>query len=228
MKLATFFTSILLAANAATAQNLFLQQPAPMPPGTESQRPDPAQPLYNYSLTAVVPPLPRSFRVHDLVTIIIDESSRQSADQETKTDKTYSTSGTINGVIDPWQLLQLRLQSSSLKDLELLKAAYNQKYDGKGNYTRNDALSMKIQAEIIDVKPNGTIVVEAKKSIDKNGESQLTVLSGVCRIADVTTNNSILSSQIADMTLIIKNEGEVNKAGKKGLIPRVLDAIFAF
>ena len=61
--------------------------------------------------------------------------------------------------------------------------------DGKGNYTRNDSFSMKIQAEIIDVKPNGTLTIEARKTIDKNGETQSTVLSGVCRIADITQNN---------------------------------------
>lgn len=228
MKLAAFLIAAALIGGNARAQNLFLQQQAPMPVGTESQRPDPAQPLYNVSMTAVVPPAPRAFKLHDLVTIIIDETSKQSADQETKADKTYNVGGTINGVIDPWQLLQARLQSSSIKDLELLKAAYNQKFDGKGNYSRNDTFSMKIQAEIIDVKPNGTLTVEARKIIDKNGESQTTVLSGVCRIADITTSNSVLSSQIAELTLVTKNEGEVNKAGQKGLIARVLDAVFSF
>jgi flagellar L-ring protein precursor FlgH len=228
MKPALFFAFAALSCTAVQAQNLFLQQQAPMPTGTEGQRSDAAQPLYNVSLTAVVPPAPRAFKLHDLVTIIVEETSKQSADQETKADKTYSVGGTINGVIDPWQLLQARLQSSSLKDLELLKAAYNQKYDGKGNYSRNDSFSMKIQAEIIDVKPNGTLTIEARKTIDKNGESQMTVLSGVCRIADITQNNSVLSSQIAELTLVTKNDGEVNKAGKKGLIPRVLDAIFSF
>lgn len=212
----------------AAAQNLFLVQPAPMPIGTENQRPDPAQPLYNVSMTAVVPPPPRSFKVHDLLTIIVDETSRQGADQQTKTDKNYSVNGTVNGVIDPIQLLQARLQASSIQDLELLKAAYNQKFDGKGKYTRNDSFQMKIQAEVIDVKPNGTLVLEAKKSIDKNGETQMTVLSGVCRIADITQNNSVLSSQIADLTLVTRSEGDVSKAGKKGLIPRILETIFAF
>lgn len=228
MKNPLFLPIILISCSVAHAQNLFLQQPTGMPPGTESQRPDPAQPLYNVSMTAVPPPPPRSFRMHDLVTIIIDESSRQSADQETKQDKTYNVNAQLNSVLDPWALLEGQLKGSSLKDLQLLKAAYTQKYDGKGNYTRNDALSMKIQAEIIDVKPNGTVVVEARKSIDKNGESQVVVLSGMCRIADVTQNNSILSSQIADLSLVIKNEGQVNKAGQKGLIPKILDAIFAF
>jgi flagellar basal body L-ring protein FlgH len=55
-----------------------------------------------------------------------------------------------------------------------------------------------------------------------------TVLSGVARISDITQNNSILSSQIADLTLITKSTGEVDKSAKKGVIARVLETIFAF
>ena len=219
---------VFIASGEAMAQNLYLSQPTPMPVGTEGQRPDPATPLYNVSLTAVVPPPPRSFKVHDLVTIIIEETSRQSADQNAKSDKTYNVDATINSVLDPMELLELRLKSSSLSNLELLNAPYRQMFDGKGNYTRNDTFSMKLQAEIIDVKPNGTVTIEARKHVDKNGETMTTVLSGVARISDITQNNSILSSQIADMTLITKSTGEVNKAAKKGLIPRILETIFAF
>ncbi len=220
---------VMLAVGApAAAQNLFLAPQPAMPVGTEGQRPDPATPLYNVSMTAVVPPPPRQFRMHDLVTIIIEETSRQQADQTSKSDKTYDVKGDLNSILDPRELMKLRLRSSSISDLELLNAAYKQKFDGKGTYTRNDSFSMKIQAEIIDVKPNGTVTIEARKHVDKNGETMSTVLSGVCRISDITQNNSVLSSQIADLTLVTKSTGEVDKAAKKGLIPRILETIFAF
>lgn len=217
-----------LASGPAFGQNLYLVPLSPMPIGTEGQRPDPATPLYSVSMTAVVPPPPRSFKVHDLVTIIVDESSRQQADQTAKSDKTYNVDADLNSILDPQELIKLRLRSSSISNLELLNAAFKQKFDGKGNYTRNDSFSMKIQAEIIDVKPNGTIAIEARKHVDKNGETQSTVLAGVIRISDITQNNSVLSSQIADLTLITKSTGEVDKSAKKGLIPRILETIFAF
>jgi flagellar L-ring protein FlgH len=228
MRLAASLAVVVLASGIATGQNLFLIPQAPMPVGTEGQRPDPATPLYNVSMTAVVPPPPRSFKVHDLVTIIVEETSRQQADQTSKSDKSYSVDADLNSILDPSELIKLRLRTSSISDLELLRAAYRQKFDGKGTYTRNDSFSMRIQAEIIDVKPNGTVTIEARKHVDKNGETQSTVLSGIARISDITQNNSILSSQIADLTLVTKSTGEVNKSAKKGLIPRILETIFAF
>lgn len=228
MKRIVSIVAVGVFAIPSLGQNLFLQPQPAMPAGTEAHRPDPATPLYNVSLTAVVPPPPRSFKVHDLVTIIVEETSRQQADQTGKSEKTYSIDADVNSILDPMELLELRLRSSSIDDLELLRAAARRKFDGKGTYTRNDTFQMKIQAEIIDVKPNGTVTIEARKYVDKNGETMSTVLSGVARISDITQNNSILSSQIADLTLVTKSTGEVDKSAKKGVIARVLETIFAF
>lgn len=219
---------VLCAAGAASGQSLFVQPPAPAPTGSAAHTPDAAASLYGVSMYAVPPPRPRAFKVHDLVTIVVDEASRQQAEQTLKTDKKYDLNATAGALIDPWELLELRLRAGQLRNLRMIDVDSNQKFDGKGSYERNDRLSLKIQAEIIDVKPNGVLVLEARKIIDKNGETQTTILSGNCRQEDVTKNNTVFSNQLANLTLITRSEGQVNDAGKKGLIPRVLESIFAF
>lgn len=230
MKALILIAAVTASCSFAAGQSLFIQPEqtsAPVGPGPENH-PDLAAPLYEVSSFAVVPPKPKKFKMHDLVTIVVDESSQQIADQETKTDKQYTLNNQLNSVIDPWALLELRLDPSNTKNLSLIDLASKQNFDGKGNYSRNDKLSMKIEAEIIDVKPNGTLVLEARKIVDKNGETQTTILSGACRQDDITANNSVFSSQLANLTLVTKNQGQVNDAAKKGLIPRVLESIFAF
>ncbi|MFN0133049.1 MAG: flagellar basal body L-ring protein FlgH [Phycisphaerales bacterium] len=215
--------SLVAAVPAVGQSQLLPERPVAEPVGAEV-----ASPLQGLSLFMVRPPKPREFKLHDLVTIIVEESSEQTADQSLKTDKKYDLDSSLNGVIDPWKLLELQLRAGDLTNLKLIDAVSNQKFDGKGSYKRNDRLSMKIQAEVIDVKPNGTLVLEARKTIDKNKESQATVLSGVCRQQDVTENNTVLSSQLANLNVVTRTEGEVNETAKKGLIPRVLEALFAF
>jgi flagellar L-ring protein precursor FlgH len=70
--------------------------------------------------------------------------------------------------------------------------------------------------------------VEARKRIDKDGEIQTIILSGVCRREDVTNQNTVLSSQLADLTVTMTTDGQVTKAGRKGVIPRALEAVFNF
>ncbi len=217
-----------LGASSAAAQSLLRELPPPPVQGVVNVDPNPAAALAGFSLTAVQPPRPRTYTVHDLVTIIVEETSTQSADQQLKTDKTYNNSTDVNALIDPWLLLELQLRPGSLSKEKLLDIANKSKFDGKGSYTRSDKLQLRIQAEIIDVKPNGTLVLEAKKTLDKNGETQLTVLSGRVRRDDITAANTVLSSQLADLTIVTRSEGQVDKAGKKGWIPRALETLFAF
>lgn len=215
-------------AGSSSGQSLFKAVPPPPVQGIVQQEANPSAGLAGYSLTAVQPPKPRLYKIHDLVTIVIDETSRQTAEQSLKTEKKYDNSVDINSLIDPWALLELQLRQGNLTNEQLLEIAARNKFDGKGSYSRNDRFQMRIQAEIIDVKPNGNLVIEARKSIDKNGEAQVTVLSGKVRQEDITASNTILSTQIAELSITTQQEGEVDQSGKKGFIPRALERIFAF
>jgi flagellar L-ring protein precursor FlgH len=215
-----------LLAGPAAGQSLFLAEPPPPPVGDEVL--DPAAPVYQFSLIAVAPPRPKSFKVHDLITIVIDESSRQQAEQSLKSDKKYDLDARIGPILDFLEALELRLKAGDSADVPLVGAGYTNKFNGQGEYERTDRFTAKITAEIIDVKPNGTLVLEARKRISKDEEVQTLILSGKCRLDDVTNANTVLSSQLADLTLIVTNEGQVKDSGTKGLIPRVLETLFAF
>lgn len=223
-----------LSAGGAVGQSLFVQAPTAAPAvggvgaQTATEVRQPGLSLAQTSLLAIEPPKAPEYHKHDQVTIIVDEVSRQEAEQTLKTDKSYGIDASLNAVLDPWELLETRLRQADIDRLRLIDAAAKQKFDGKGKYQRNDRFTMKIQAEIIDVKPNGVLVLEARKTIDKNGEITTTVLSGSCRQEDITSNNSIFSSQMANLMLVSREEGQVDKAGRKGLIPRVLETISAF
>lgn len=71
-------------------------------------------------------------------------------------------------------------------------------------------------------------MLEARKRIQKDEEIQELVLAGNARREDVTDANTVLSSQLAELTLNSTNTGQVKDSATKGWIPRVLEAIFNF
>ena len=71
-------------------------------------------------------------------------------------------------------------------------------------------------------------MLQARKRIEHNGEFQEYVLAGVCRQEDVTTANTVLSTQVANLTVTINNEGEVREAARKGWITRMFEGVFDF
>jgi flagellar basal body L-ring protein FlgH len=54
------------------------------------------------------------------------------------------------------------------------------------------------------------------------------VLTGTCRAEDVTADNSVLSTQLHDLTVKKTHTGEVRNAGRKGWIPKIVDIINPF
>ncbi|QYK47186.1 MAG: flagellar basal body L-ring protein FlgH [Phycisphaeraceae bacterium] len=220
--------TIFLAGTLATpalAQSLFVTQ-VNVPIDAKGE-PDPGAHLRGASLMFIEPPKPREFAIHDLVTIIIEETTKSEASQTLETEKKYDMNGALTDFISLRHLLELQVQNDK-QDPAQIGLNYKNKYKGDGDYERTDRFVARITATVIDVKPNGTVVLEARKRIDKDGEVQTIILSGTCRRDDVTAQNTVLSSQLAALTVTMSTEGQVTKAGKKGLIPRALEGLFNF
>ena len=216
---------ICVSAERAGAQSLFLRNDPGRVETVGKVEQHPA--LRSASLMFVEEPKPRVFGVHDLVTIIVDESSVQQSKSTLDTKKDYTLKDSLNQFPSLQKFLEFELRNGMGTPVSL-DVTSNNKFKGEGTYDRSDKFTAKVSATIIDVKPNGVLVLEARKSRTTDDESQTLVLSGTCRQEDITTSNTVLSSQIADLTLVQKNEGQVKDSATKGFIPRILEAIFNF
>jgi len=213
-------------ALGSAAQSLFVT-PVEVPIDAKGEM-DPGAHLRATSLMYIEPPKPREFAVHDLVTIIVEETTKSEASQTLETNKTYDINAAMNQFPSLRHLLELQVQNGDTQRTADLGVNFDSDFKGEGDYERTDRFVARVTGGGIDVKPNGTVVVEARKRIDKDGEIQTIILSGTCRREDVTTQNTLLSSQLADLTVSMKTEGQVTKAGKKGIIPRALEGLFNF
>lgn len=209
-------------SQAVSGQSLFLRSV------TEPVALGSAQELRATSMYLVAPPEPRVYKVHDLVYVIISENSDASSQQLVETTKETRVRDQLNSVIDPLALLELRLRGSDIDSLNLLNLRAKNEFSGDGLYDRRDQFSARIAAEVIDVKPNGNVVLQAKKTIKMDNEVKVLVLSGLARQEDITAENTLLSSQIADLRIDVQHEGELRKSTTKGFLTRAIDTLFAF
>ncbi len=217
--------AVWIAAPAA-GQSLFLLAPPPMV-NAEGQ-PDQLAELRVTSMFFVQPPTPKTFKIHDIVSIIIDENTRASSQQTLETTKELQLQSRVNGLVDPLELLELRLRQGDINNLTLADVDHQNEFTGEGQYDRTDRISARVAARVIDVKPNGTLVLEATKDVGTDEERRIVKLSGLARQEDITDANTVLSSQMADLRVEMLHEGELRKSSKKGLITGVLDALFNF
>jgi flagellar L-ring protein precursor FlgH len=191
-------------------------------------QPSMAESLNGVSLFAVGAPAPRRYQKHDLVQVIINEASAESSTQTTDFKKDYK----LQAVLTKFPSLSKLFADATLTDgigsvQPGVGVTGNKELKGTGKSDRKDQVTAKISAFVIDTKPNGNLVLEARMS-RQDKEAMTVVLSGTCRAEDITRNNTIQSSQIAGLTIRIEHEGDVTDSNSKGLIPRIIETIFPF
>ena len=224
---AAIAVALLLSAGISQGQSLYDTRQVGIPEDLNGN-PQPSESLEGYSMFVITPPPPKRLALHDLVTIIVNETSRSTRTQSLETEKEYTAEAQLARFPSLSDLIEARLVAGDANTDNLLDIDATSEFTGEGEYERSDRMTARIQAEVIDIKPNGVLVLEARSSIQTDEEIQVFVLSGNCRSDDITDQNTIQSSQLHNLNIVSKNEGEVRKSAKKGVIPRVLEAIFAF
>jgi len=179
------------------------------------------------SYIAVPDPKPKLLHKHDLVTIVVSETSQYAANGTSDLEKTADFD---------WQIpnyLKLRLTHLAMigenpaTPLEL-KSTAQRDVKGTVQLERDDTMTARITATVIDVKPNGTLMLEASEEIVVDDEEQKIVLTGVCRVDDVTADNTVLSTQLYDLNLTKRHRGATVDTTKRGFVPRILDWLDPF
>jgi flagellar L-ring protein FlgH len=180
------------------------------------------------SLFTVKAPEPKRVAKWDLITVIVREESDSKSSASTETKK----SADFNALLE--QYIKLSMADFALKgrapleNQPQLSAQAERNYKGEGTVDRSDSMSARVQAQVIDVKPNGVLVIQATKVIRNDEEEQKFVLTGMVRAEDVTIDNSVLSTQLADLMLEKNTRGTARDGSKKGFIPRMLDKLNPF
>src|SRR6202022_618043 len=73
-----------------------------------------------------------------------------------------------------------------------MKTSGQRDFKGTATVQRNDTFTGRITAEVVDVKPNGTLVLQATETIKTDQEEQRVTLIGTCRVEDITSDNGVL------------------------------------
>lgn len=157
----------------------------------------------------------------DLIVVQLVDTFSATTTGENKTSRQFSTQSAITG------LLRSIPASNALQNL--LTANSNTSLDGKGASTLSSNLQLNLSGRVVQVMPNGMLVIEASRDFTVGNDRQTVVLRGLVRPGDIAPNNSILSSSVTSLELEIKGKGAVAEASAKpSLIMRVLLKLFSF
>lgn len=109
-----------------------------------------------------------------------------------------------------------------------MKLSGGVKFAGKGSTGRSDQFSATVSCVVTEVFPNGNMRIEGQRRMQINNEEQYIVVRGLIRQDDITYNNTITSSKIADADIMYTGQGGMNSARQPNWLSRTLNNIWPF
>jgi len=163
----------------------------------------------------------RASQVDDVVTVVVTESVNAVATGASTTERASSANASVTSLAGKTSA------AGALANLAGLNG--NQKLNGVGTTSRAATLTATLTARIVRVLPGGLLLLEGDKSIQVNSEQQLVTVRGIVRTADISTSNTVTSTQIADLEIRVNGKGVVGDAVRRpNILYRLLLGVLPF
>lgn len=171
------------------------------------------------------PPM-RVFSKNDIITIRVDEIARMLAEGEAEKRRSSLYSAVLTDWID---ISRGRIRPDPLEEGEpAVGGASNDRFRNEASVESRESVSFNIAATVVDIRPNGNLVLEARKSIRVNDNVWESSLTGICRAVDVGPDNIVLSKDLLDLEVHKQDQGQLRDGYRRGWFTRWLDRLQPF
>lgn len=156
-------------------------------------------------------------RPGDLITVLISEnqdvSNQESADLKRETTLDYA-------------LLNFDVKPNAFNPLPAIQAETEDELKGTANYLKKGAFTARLTAVVVDVLPNGNLVINGRREIRIDQETKVLEITGLVRRYDVRPDNTVQSELVADARVSYAGKGPLTDAtNRKGLGKLIFDAV---
>lgn len=215
--LLTLSLALTLAACSTVTpeRNVFPNDPDFAPVSSQSLQAPPTndgslfQPRYSIGLYTDQ----QATKVGDIITVIFDEQYQSSKSAETSADKSSNNNlGVTNimGTVPGWKNLTMDTNTAN-----------DRQFSGKGEADRSNSLSGQISVTVSDILPNGILRIRGEKWLTLSEGDEYIRISGMIRPQDITPDNTVASSKVADARISFGGRGNLNNSTKQGWADRI-------
>lgn len=163
----------------------------------------------------------RAMRPHDLVSVVVTESLAASTDGSVKNSRASNASSQISGLLGNLKA------GAALQDL--VNQTSSAGLNAQGTTATNSSLSTVFGGQVVEVLPNGMLVIEAARQVEFSQQTQTILLRGLVRPEDISQQNQVLSTAISSLELEVRGKGIISDyTHRPNFIVRALQQLLIF
>ena len=163
----------------------------------------------------------KAVRLHDVISIVVSESLAASTDGQVKNSRASSANSGLTALFGA--------RSATSKLANLLGQSSSSGLTAQGQSVTNSSLATTFGGEVVDVLPNGMLVIQATRQLTFSQQTQVIKLRGLVRPEDVSAQNQVASTAMTDLELEVTGKGIVNDSTyRQNPIWRMLTKLLVF
>lgn len=178
-----------------------------------------------YSMTDsswILAPAPalEEIKVHDLVLVLVDERAVQLQQRQFQRQK----QGVYNIELADWIRIDSKKRlANAAANAPTIDVNFENRLQTRGNQNVTESLTYRIAASVTSIRPNGNLIIGARKSIITNRDAWVYQLTGEINPKHIDAKDTVKSEYIANLQVIKHSTGKVRDSVKRGWMTRFLD-----
>lgn len=160
----------------------------------------------------------KAFRVGDIITITLEERTQASKNASSDISKDSSANLGVSSLFGTKAQIGNPLSGGNLNLGAQFDGARENKGDAKA--AQGNSLTGSLTVTVADVMPNGVLAVRGEKWLTLNTGNELMRIAGLIRADDISTNNTVSSTRVADARITYSGTGAFADASQPGWLSR--------
>jgi flagellar L-ring protein precursor FlgH len=169
----------------------------------------------------------RAGRVGDILTVIVTINDQAQVQNETKRSRDNADTASATNLFGFESKLN-KVLPNAVDPASLLNTASTTSNDGKGSIARQEQIDLQLAAEIIQILPNGNLVIQGKQQVGVNFDVRELTITGIIRPQDIDATNSIAYNQIAEARIEYGGKGSITDIQQPRYGEQLLDIVMPF
>lgn len=163
----------------------------------------------------------RELQINDIVTVLVDYRSTLLSEGDANSERNL----TFDAILADWIKFDGKniFPAPQRRGSPEIQAALDSQYETQADISARDSLTFRIAAHVVDIRPNGNLVIEAHSEVQHNDEVWEQSLSGVVRRQSIGPDRTVRSDDVAERRILIRKKGFVQDGIARGWFTKWYD-----
>jgi flagellar L-ring protein FlgH len=168
----------------------------------------------------------RELQLNDIITVVVDYKSAMQSLGDANSKKTAN----FNAVLSDWLKFDGKniLPAPQSNGDPTVAGALTSQFKTQADIKQNDALTFKIATSVVDIRPNGNLVIEGRSEVQNDDEVWEQSLTGVLRRTSIGPDRTVRSDDIAERRIRIRKKGFIHDGTNRGWLVKWYDEVKPF